>query len=663
MMKSIRRRFFQGASAAVLVIFGQGTLALAPDTSWFVPDTKESTTTLAEQRYHYELAKSALEKKRLAEYQKHYALLGDYPLVPYLDYTQLKQSLHQLPFDEIDKFLATNEDTFLAFRVREQVLHILASRKRWTEFDKYYRPDMNQKALQCFHLYSRIAQGDQTAYNEVALIWSEGKSQPTACNPLFDKWRKNGGLTDEIAWKRFNDAMKHNRASLARFVSKVMNAESRAYAERYLDVHANPHRVKDLRQFAEQSLRNQEIISHGIKRLAVKDPLNTLKLWERYEAQQLFPQEISVDTKVFLANRLALKDYTAEAEALIQQSAELRQTEVLERLAREALRNQDYTKVLQWISYMDAAAQASDRWQYWRARAQDELNITETDLPSTQIYEALSTRRSFYGFLAADILKREYALEDNPGVITMSTTLIVQNMPALKRTKELWLKGNFSEAQAEWQYATRLMSPRELAAAGRIAQKWGWYNKAIMAMISGNVWDDLDVRFPLAYRETVEQVSSKTKVDSILIYAIARQESAFAEKARSSAGALGLMQIMPGTARQTARKTGIKHEDRYLLDPEYNINLGSHYLNELLKQFKGNRILAAAAYNAGPHRVNTWIKRTPLNVPYDVWIESIPFSETRGYVQNVLAFSVIYAYRMGQPGELITPNETQHASN
>ncbi len=644
----------------ILSGFSSYSIALAANAEALSSAAGAKQSALNEQRYHYELAKGALKKKQFDKFDTHYALLGDYPLTPYLDYAKIKQNLYQFEFDKIERFFETNKDTFLEYRLREQLLHALEKSGKWADYLTYYHTGMRQKSLRCKALFARIAEGDSTAYDEVPEIWVEGKSQPKSCDPLFKKWRRHGGLTDEIAWQRFNNAMKKGKRSLASYIAGLMGDQYKAYAKEFLGVHAYPGRIKQHRRFAEQSLQTQQIISHGIKRLARIDPKNALYHWELYEAQQLFPKEISTNTKLSLVKRLTYKGFTEEAEALIEHSKDLRQKDVIERMIRESLRQEQYAKVLEWISYLDPKGQGSDRWRYWKARSQDELGITNAEESSTEIYKSLSKTRGFYGFLSADILKNAYVLQDNPSIVTPSTSIVVESLPAMKRAKELWLKGDFEEARAEWQFVTKSMLPNELAAAGQIARKWGWYNKGIHAMIRGKNWDDLDIRFPLAYEETVEKIASKTSIENTLIYAIARQESAFAETARSSAGAMGLMQLMPATARQTAQQNGIKHRDSLLFDPEYNINLGSTYLNQLLNQFNGNRILAAAAYNAGPHRVNTWIKKTPLEVPFDIWIESIPFKETRGYVQNVLAFSVIYAYRLGKDSEFITSTETGH---
>ena len=199
----------------------------------------------------------------------------------------------------------------------------------------------------------------------------------------------------------------------------------------------------------------------------------------------------------------------------------------------------------------------------------------------------------------------------------------------------------------------------EKKAAGLVAQQWGWHRKGIEAMASARYWDDLQVRFPLAFNTQVQAVAELTKIEPQLLFAVARQESAFSPDARSRVGATGLMQLMPGTAKDTAKKIGIKYKKSDLLRPDINVKLGGSYLKQMMGRFEGNRILTAAAYNAGPHRVNKWLSDDDQLLPYDVWIELIPFKETRRYVQNILTYSVIYGYRMGAEVPFIRQNEAR----
>ncbi|TVZ39468.1 soluble lytic murein transglycosylase [Alteromonadaceae bacterium 2753L.S.0a.02] len=656
--KSLARSVISGALSIVLLCATQAH-ALSPET---LPPAaaQHKQLPLAEQRYHYEMAKQALNDGRWQTFDTHYALLGDYPLVPYLEYSKLKFNLDKLEMDKLEGFLRKHENSFLETRLREQLLYTLAIKKRWEDYLAYYDPAKSTQELSCYWLYARLHEHDTSAYQEVADIWQQGKSHPKTCDPLFNRWRRAGGLTQDIAWTRFDNAMHAGKRSLARYVTSFMDEKHQKYAELYMHVHGYPYTIRQQQKFSEHSPQMQQIIAYGIQRYARHNALDALKQWEKYEAQQIFAENLVAETKLQLAKRLIRSDNAQAAEALISNSPALGENTVVEAFIRDSLQVQNWERVYHWINKLDNDAQNSDRWRYWRARALEQLSVHDDAMGSAHdIYLALSKQRSFHGFLAADKVERSYSLEQIPVELSPSTLLAVEQLPGLRRARELWLKGEMAEARAEWFFTTRNLESDDLVAAGELAKRWGWYNKGIHAMITGNLWDHLSIRFPLAYEEQVQQVSSQTKVAPDFIFAVARQESAFAENATSSAGAMGLMQLMPQTAKLTAMRNGIKHTKKDLFDPEHNINLGGHYLNELLEQYNGNRILAAAAYNAGPHRVDRWIRKNPQDVPYDIWIETIPFKETRGYVQNVLAFSVIYGYRLGQPKNLVTETEAK----
>ncbi|MDA0979172.1 MAG: lytic transglycosylase domain-containing protein, partial [Proteobacteria bacterium] len=199
----------------------------------------------------------------------------------------------------------------------------------------------------------------------------------------------------------------------------------------------------------------------------------------------------------------------------------------------------------------------------------------------------------------------------------------------------------------------------------RLALRWGWYKAAIQSMIDAanddaEHWNQLDFRFPVAYRDNFLAHAQRANIPVPWSMAIARQESAFMPDARSGAGALGLMQLLPSTAQLVARGIGVSYSDNTRLwEPDLNIKLGSHYLGSMLRRFNNNRILASAAYNAGPGRVDRWLDPT---IPFDVWIEVIPFSETRGYVQNILMFSTIYSRQLEEFQPLLYAHERDYFS-
>jgi len=229
-------------------------------------------------------------------------------------------------------------------------------------------------------------------------------------------------------------------------------------------------------------------------------------------------------------------------------------------------------------------------------------------------------------------------------------------------TRELLHQEEYLYARREWRSATRNYNEQQWITAAHVVQQWGWHNGVITSMIRAKYWDDIDLRFPLAFQEHFETNAQETGVPIHLLYAVARQESALSHDVTSPAGAKGLMQLMPATAKQTARKNNVRYRNSNdLFKPATNIMLGSRYYKEMLQRFGNNRILASAAYNAGPHRVDRWLKETENKLPFDAWIETIPFKETRGYVQNVLAFSMIYAHHLGNHERILSETEKKQS--
>ena len=223
----------------------------------------------------------------------------------------------------------------------------------------------------------------------------------------------------------------------------------------------------------------------------------------------------------------------------------------------------------------------------------------------------------------------------------------VQDTAGIIRAREFFARGEYVNARREWYHAERLFSREELIAQAALARQMDWYFPAIRGISKAQHWDDLEIRFPLAYREPIVEQARLRQLNSTWVYAITRQESGFMTDARSHAGALGLMQLMPATARETARRYDIPlGNTNDVLLPERNIALGTAYLSQLYDLFEGNRVLASAAYNAGPGRVRQWTRDMPA-LPSDIWIETIPFDETRNYVQSVLTYGVIYGEKLG----------------
>lgn len=631
-------------------------LALLPQAAQLTPAGQYApATTRADEsqnllaaRDNYLAAVQAFKQGDKQRYAALKAALSDYPLLPYLEYRELSRSLASLPYLKVDQFLDQNGHSVLGDQLLRQWLLLLEKRQRWHEYQSYYQAHLTDTDLQCHYLEARLRTGEEGAAEEVAALWNVGHSLPKACDDLLKLWQAGGHQSPALTWSRATKAIEKRNRTLARYLAKNGPESVRQPIQTLIEVDRTPTVLKQRARFAQSDAYTRHTILHGIERLARRDARLALQLWEGYDAQHLFEDSRRLQVQETLVVYLTRQQQGLLAAQLAKSMQDYNSEDMLESLFRDALVNGDWDGVSHWIALLPAELQQQPRWRYWATRAAEAQNLTQPPYQSIDAnYRALASERTFYGFLAADRLGLPYQLEDKPTQTTADDLAVVQNSDDLLRARELFALGQIPQARQEWHYASRQFSPPQLEAAGALAATWGWHRSAIQAMIDARSWDDLSLRFPLAYQDLMQQAAREKSVNANLLFAIARQESAFAADARSPAGALGLMQLMPATARETARKAGIYYRKQDLLSPETNIALGSHYFTELLQRFGGNAALAAAAYNAGPHRVNQWLANGRDQLDQDIWVEAIPFKETRGYVQNVMMFSIIYAYRNG----------------
>ena len=614
---------------------------------------------LDQQRSDFKTAERALKKHQTDKYLQLLPSLTDYPLTPHLIYRELSQRLQSLPYKDVDRFLELHADSYLGDRLLKNWLSILAKQKRWQEYQNYYQHHIKDVTLQCYNLRARLFNGDTKALQDIAPIWNVGTSRPKACDPLFKQWMDAGLMTDDIAWDRHAKALAARQPSLASYIGKNFNsAVLTTDAKKYRAVYSQPSLVLNTTHYSQKTPENKEIILFGLKLTAKRQPEKTLSAWNKYKSRQNFSEANQLAMEEHLAVMMVRNGNMQQAETLLEGKS-ISSEKLVERLIRVSLRERDWNKIHFWINKLPQDAKQSERWRYWEARSLQELDPEGNADEIKSIYSELALRRDFYGFLSADILGQKYELVDRP--VTSSKELMnsVKQSPGMIRAREFLALNRINSARREWRYTTRNFDIDEKKTAGIVAQQWGWHRKGIEAMASARYWDDLQVRFPLAFNTQVQTVAEFTKMEPQLLFAVARQESAFSPDARSRVGATGLMQLMPGTAKDTAKKIGIKYKKSDLLRPEINVKLGGSYLKQMMGRFEDNRILTAAAYNAGPHRVSKWLSDEDQLLPYDVWIELIPFKETRRYVQNILTYSVIYGYRMGDDVPLIRQSEAK----
>ncbi|WP_295801975.1 transglycosylase SLT domain-containing protein [uncultured Microbulbifer sp.] len=598
--------------------------------------------------------------------------LKDYPLLPYLDYWAISKKLSRLPYDDIDAFLDKYDGTAIGDWMRVRILRELGSRDRFQAYLKYFRPEQNNRtSLRCYYVDALSRHGDKAeAYKIIEELWTVGASQPKECDPAFNRWIRDGGLTRELAWKRHYLSVTAGNIELAAYIARKMTKAEARRAKLMRSVYREPDQILDYTRFVKKNPEYRDIVNIGLRRLAQKEPEKAQAAWQRYSASYLFSDDERDNFLRYLALQFARQDDQQGLKNLIKHNEGFFDQRAGEWLVRQSMRELDWAQVEFWIDQLPQADRDHERWRYWKARAIEEQlanadkDDTERKALAHQLYQQAAQERSYYGFLAADTIGQDYSFVDRPAPIKPEQVEQVAARDDMQRAKELQAIGEFFHARREWNYATEDMTPQELMSAGKIASSWGWYHKSIQSILAADYLDDLELRFPLAFSDIVAKVSGrmgkKTALDSNLVFAIARQESHFSHDAKSGAGAMGLMQLLPSTASATARKAGVRYRRSWdLLNPNTNISLGAYYLNSLLNRFDNNRFLAAAAYNAGPTRVSRWLKDTANKLPFDVWIETIPYRETRNYVQNVLSYSVIYAYRSGNKSTLLRKNEAE----
>lgn len=610
---------------------------------------------LSQQRQYFDEAKRALAKGDSAPYRRYANALRDYPLTPYLAYDDLTNRLKTASNAEVEKFLAEHGDLPQASWMKLRWLRLLAERGDWKPFLDHYDPALNFTELDCLYGHYQLSHGQTAEGGATAQkLWLVGKSQPNACDPLFERWAASGQLTEQLRWQRSKLAVEAGNYGLANYLIKTMPSLGER-GKLMVEVAQKPQLLKQTARFAPADSSMADVVGLGLRRLARQNPEDALSLLDSYAQRMKFSEDEQVAIARQIGLTLAKRFDLRGLQVMAKYDPELRDNTVSEWRARLLLRHGRWDEAHALTQRMPAELASSNRWRYWNARSL-QLAQPNSQQPAA-LYQALAKERDFYGFMAADQVKAPYQLNDQPLVIAPKVAQKVRNTAGIRRALEFHARGQIVDGRREWYHVSRLFSRDELVAQARLAYEMEWYFPAIRTISQAQYWDDLEVRFPMAHRDQLVHEAKRRELHSSWVFAITRQESAFMADARSHVGAMGLMQLMPATAKETARKFGIAlSSPQQALNPDTNIQLGAAYLSQVYGQFNGNRILASAAYNAGPGRVRQWLRGAD-HLSYDVWVENIPFDETRQYVQNVLSYSVIYGQKLSAPHPLVAWHE------
>jgi soluble lytic murein transglycosylase len=568
------------------------------------------------------------------------------PLEVYASYYQLRLGLENAAPLVVKSFLSRPEDTPIIDRLRGEWLKLLGKKQQWELFDAEYPRLVNDEAeLACYAIQSRRRNQEQAALLEARGLWFNGKEQPESCLVLFEAALSAGVISEQDVLRRLRLALEANNVSLAQKLAERLEGKysglsadlktASADVERYLEKLA-PRDIND----------SQRIVAlFALHRLAKQSPELAAARWAGMSAY------FSEDDQQYFYGWLgyeAARNQHARALEWFREAANIQLNErQLAWRVRAALRAQDWAEALASINAMNAQQQHEAAWLYWKARALQELG---KPVEARNLFVMLSGELNFYGQLAGDELSSSPVLSETVQTYKPDQQAIeaILELPGIRRTLALYRVESYNDALEEWRWVLRNLNDRELLTAAEIARRNKMYDRAIGAADRTVSVHDFSLRYLAPYRDALQTHIREHGLEEAWVYGLMRQESRFAHSAKSDAGAAGLMQIMPETARWLAGKLGLKsYRNKLINQLDTNLRLGTYYMKTILTQFGDNPVLATAAYNAGPQRADQWRGNRPLEGA--IYAETIPFEETREYVKKVMSNTVYYARQFNAP--------------
>lgn len=615
---------------------------------------------LQAQRARYGEIKLALDQQKMDKVAQLMPGLRDYPLYPYLQYRQITGQLKTVTAEMVNQFISANAGLPVIDTLISRFVNELARRKDWRGLLEFSPAVPVSATAQCNYYTAQWQLGRlPVAWQGARSLWLRGQDSLSACRELFTAWRASGDAGNDDYQQFIMQGIKANNFRLVADLARQMLATDKIMATAVMALSKAPDDVLNFARQAPVNDFSRELVVSVFARLAAKNLA---------QAQQILPLVIKAQ-KLNQAQRQPLDESLAwrlTGNNVSPQQAQWRDDVIArsgslaltERRIRLALADNDWPALAKWLAFLSPDGKQKEEWRYWQAMVLQQQGRHEQ---AQTLLRSLTQLRGFYPMLAAQQLGEEYIFKidmaPEPG------TALLHNA-ALARVHELKYWQQENNALSEWRNLVQQLPPQDQAALARYAEGQNWWDLSVQATIIGKLWDHLEQRFPLAYHMLFRHYLTDKTIPLSYAMAIARQESAWNPQALSPAGAVGLMQLMPATAQHTARKfhiTDYSHTAQ-LQNPAMNIELGTRYLQDMYQQFGANRILASAAYNAGPGRVRSWLNNSADKLNAVAFIESIPFAETRGYVKNSLAYDAYYRYFMGMTEvKLLTDAEWQRA--
>ena len=561
------------------------------------------------------------------------------PLYPWLQATVLAKQIDSTSSSTMQSALDRMGDAPVGRWLRTAWLKETIKREDWPSFRNAYRGS-DDALLRCADLQARSASADASWVADATQVWLTGDSLPERCNGPLAQLAALGNLDDGLRWRRIDLAIEQGDAGLVRYVGKELAADA-ALAMSYADYMATP--VAAIASSWPNSSRAQAVITAGLSRLAKRDPEQARRM-----LNGLPSGAINAGQRGRVAYQIALWTVASYLPGSAARLAAVPDSAYDDRLhewrAREAISRGDDAAALAAIAKMGATQRNDSRWQYFEARLRERLGQSAA---SKALYVKAAQSPGFHGWLAADRLQQPYTLCALEPTTAPAIVSVVASHAGLLRAFDLFAIDRQDAAAREWSNAVKTLTDEQRRVAVQRAIAEGWFDRSVFGM--GAVPDDTrhySLRFPLHHAADIRDQSRANGLDPSWVAGQMRAESSFMPRARSAADARGLMQLLPGTGALTAKRLGLPwNGGDSLYEPETNIRLGTAYLRHMLDRFSGLPYLAIAAYNAGPSPVERWRLARPSLEP-DFFIEAMPFKETREYVARVLAFSVVYDWRL-----------------
>ena len=570
-------------------------------------------------------------------------LVQGHVLEPYVDYWRLRLHLEDASPENVKSFLERNADSSLGERLRSDWLKSLARKEHWDAFREELPLLVNDDAeVACYALLARWRNQDQSVAAEIKQFWNAPRVLPEGCATIAETMLQSRQISNAQVWERFRLLADANLLAAAKRLMTWL-ARAEAIDPRQFDAvaHAPVRHLEGLRG----SLRSRaarELAIFAITRLARSEPQIAASYWERKLREQFSPEDqgyVWGQLATWGARRLvpgAVEWFAESGDAPLSD-------EQLAWRARIALRQGMWGEVKAAIERMSALGRWDPAWVYWMGRA---LAATGSAADAGTMYGRIAAEHHFYGRLAAEELGLALQLPPKAAPPTPEEIAAAAAVPGLQRALALYRLKLRVEATREWNWSLRGMNDRQLLAAAELARLSEVWDRAINTADRTVRLHDFSIRYLAPYREVLAGRAREHELEENWVLGLVRQESRFIANAKSVAGASGLMQLMPATARWVARKLRMKdYSHLQVTDVDINAALGTFYLRHVLDDLNGSTLLAAAAYNAGPGRARKWRGARPLEGA--IYAESIPFNETRDYVKKVMVNTLYYAALRG----------------